>query len=275
MYGSASVWEAFTGNVTPIDYFCLKFQGMSLKEQLDKTRIPQHVAVIMDGNGRWAKRQGKERIFGHENGVTAVKETVEAAAEIGVKCLTLYTFSTENWNRPEDEINRLMELMVTAIHQETETLMKNNIRLMTIGNTSMLPEKCQEELAEAINATANNTHMIMNLALSYSSRWEITEAVKKIAAKVKDGQLSIDDINEQTVSDHLCTAGLPDPELMIRTSGEERISNYLLWQLAYSELYFTDVLWPDFRKENFFEAVLDFQQRERRFGKTSDQLVNS
>lgn len=247
---------------------------MSLKDQLDKSKIPSHIAVIMDGNGRWAKQQGKARIFGHENGVQSVKETVEAAAEIGVKYLTLYAFSTENWNRPAEEVSGLMELLVSAIHQETATLMKNNIRLQTIGNTAQLPEKCREELAEAIRTTAQNSHMTLIIALSYSSRWEITEAVKNIATKVKSGELRVDEITDQTVSDHLCTAGIPDPELMIRTSGEERISNYLLWQLAYSELYFTNTLWPEFRKENFFEAILDYQGRERRFGKTSEQLVN-
>ncbi len=257
-----------------IDYFWTKFEGMSLKDQLDRTKTPRHVAVIMDGNGRWAKQQGKARIFGHEQGVQSVRDTVEAAAEIGVKYLTLYAFSTENWNRPEAEVNGLMELLVSAIHQETKTLMKNNIRLKTIGNTEQLPESCRKELAEAIQTTAGNTHMTLILALSYSSRWEITEAVKQIASKVKAGEINEQDINDQLVSDHLCTAGIPDPELMIRTSGEERISNYLLWQLAYSELYFTETLWPEFRKENFFEAIHDYQKRERRFGKTSEQLIN-
>jgi undecaprenyl diphosphate synthase len=247
---------------------------MSLKEQLDKTRIPNHVAVIMDGNGRWAKQQGKARIFGHEHGVQSVRDTVEAAAEIGVKYLTLYAFSTENWNRPESEVIGLMELLVTAIHQETKTLMENNIRLQTIGNTAMLPETCRKELNDAIDRTSGNTRMTLVLALSYSSRWEITEAVKKIAEKVKNNELAVSDINDDLISAHLCTAGIPDPELMIRTSGEERISNYLLWQLAYSELYFTETLWPEFRKENFYMAIAEYQKRERRFGKTSEQLVN-
>lgn len=248
---------------------------MSLKEQLDKARIPLHVAVIMDGNGRWAKQHGKERIFGHENGVKSVKETVEAAAEIGVKYLTLYAFSTENWNRPESEVSGLMELLVSAIHQETPTLLKNNIRLMKIGNSERLPESCRREFEEAMEKTSGNTHMTLIIALSYSSKWEIVEAVKKIADKAKSGEIDPSSITEATIDQHLQTAGIPDPELMIRTSGEQRISNYLLWQLAYSELYFTEKMWPDFRKEDFFEAIADYQNRERRFGKTSEQLVNN
>lgn len=235
-------------------------------------RLPRHVAIIMDGNGRWAKQHGKIRTFGHQNGVTAVRDTVEGAAELGIEVLTLYAFSTENWNRPRFEIDALMHLLVDTIAKETATLMKNNIRLATIGNTESLPARVVKNLNKCINDTAGNTRMTLVLALSYSSRWEITHAMQEIARKVKEGNLQPDDINEELISKHLNTASWPDPELLIRTSGEARISNYLLWQIAYAELYFTQKLWPDFRREDLFEAILDFQKRERRFGKTSDQL---
>lgn len=245
---------------------------MSLKEQIDLQRLPRHIAIIMDGNGRWAKQKGKLRIFGHQNGVIAVRDTVEAAAELGVEVLTLYAFSTENWNRPKFEIEALMHLLVQSIAKETPKLMENNIRLATIGNTDSLPEKVAKNLKKCIDKTANNTRMTLVLALSYSSRWEITNAMQHIAEKVKAGELDPKNINEQTITNHLNTAAWPDPELLIRTSGEERISNYLLWQIAYAELYFTEQLWPDFRREDFYKAIIDFQQRERRFGKTSEQL---
>mgnify|MGYP001239189845 FL=1 len=245
---------------------------MSLIEQIDKDKLPQHVAVIMDGNGRWAKEKGKLRVFGHQNGVVAVRDTVEGAVELGIKYLTLYAFSTENWNRPKLEVMALMELLVSTISKETKTLMDNGVRLNAIGNLSSLPEKCRKQLTEAIRKTSLNTNCTLTLALSYSSRWEITDAAKRIAIKVRDGELRAEDITEDVFGAHLNTAGIPDPELMIRTSGEHRISNYLLWQIAYAELYFTSKLWPDFRRQDLFEAVLDYQKRERRFGMTSEQL---
>ena len=245
---------------------------MSLIEQIDKDRLPQHVAIIMDGNGRWAKEKGKLRVFGHQNGVLAVRDTVEGAVQAGIKYLTLYAFSTENWNRPRLEVLALMELLVSTINKETKTLMDNGVRLNAIGNLKSLPEKCYRQLQEAIEKTSSNTACTLTLALSYSSRWEITEAAKQLAIKVKNGELMAEDITEEVFSAHLNTANMPDPELMIRTSGEYRISNYLLWQLAYSELYFTPKLWPDFRREDLFEAIIDFQKRERRFGMTSEQL---
>lgn len=245
---------------------------MDLKEQIDIGKLPQHVAIIMDGNGRWAKKQGKNRIFGHRNGVRAVREASETCAELGVKHLTLYAFSTENWARPQAEVNALMELLVRTIKGEVKTLQKNNIRLLTIGNMEQLPERSQERLKEAMEATKDNTRMDLILALSYSSRWELTDAVKQIAKQVKAGTLDPDNIDEQMISDHLSTKGIPDPELMIRTSGEQRISNFLLWQLAYAELHFTEVLWPEFRKEHLYEALISYQQRERRFGKISEQI---
>lgn len=245
---------------------------MDLKSQIDTGKIPAHVAVIMDGNGRWAKRQGKNRVFGHRNGVKAVRETSESCAELGIKNLTLYAFSTENWNRPQTEVNALMDLLVRTIKSEVKTLMKNDIRLLMIGDMSKLPKRSQERLQEAMDETRNNKRMNLILALSYSSRWELTESVRKIAEEVKAGRLNPEDIQEQTISDHLATAGIPDPELMIRTSGEQRISNYLLWQIAYAELYFTDTLWPDFRKDDLYKALISYQQRERRFGKISEQL---
>lgn len=245
---------------------------MTTKDQIDLQRLPRHVAIIMDGNGRWAKKQGKIRTFGHESGVKAVRDTVEGAADLGVEVLTLYAFSTENWSRPRFEIDALMHLLVDTIAKETPTLMKNNIRLATIGNTDSLPSRVVKNLRKCIDETAGNTRMTLVLALSYSSRWEITHAVQEIAQKVKAGTLRPEDINEETISRHLNTAAWPDPELLIRTSGEARISNYLLWQIAYAELYFTQKLWPDFRREDLYEAILDFQKRERRFGKTSEQL---
>ena len=234
--------------------------------------LPSHVAIIMDGNGRWAKEKGKLRVFGHQNGVKAVRDTVEAAAELGVQNLTLYAFSTENWNRPKLEVSALMELLVATISKETKTLMENNIRLNAIGDLSQLPKNCYNELQVAMEKTKGNSRMTLHLALSYSARWEITNAVKLIADKVKQETLSIVDINEETINAHLTTKDFPDPELLIRTSGEHRISNFLLWQIAYAELYFTDKLWPDFRREDLYEAIVDFQNRERRFGKTSEQV---
>ena len=227
----------------------------------------------MDGNGRWAKRKGGLRIFGHQNAIAAVRETIEASAELGIEYLTLYAFSTENWSRPESEVNALMQLLVSTIRKETATLNKNNIRLRTIGDTVSLPKLCRKELLEAIAITAGNTRMTLNLALSYSGRWDITQAIQQISALAAAGELSVSNITEQVVADHLSTAGLPDPELLIRTSGEMRISNFLLWQLAYTEMYITDLLWPDFRKEHLYEAILFYQSRERRFGKTSEQLI--
>ena len=246
---------------------------MGVQEQINPGKIPLHIAIIMDGNGRWAKQKGKLRVFGHQNAVKAVRDTTEGAAEIGVKYLTLYAFSTENWNRPKQEVDALMELLVHTISKERPTLNKNNIKLLAIGNLESLPKKCYRELIEAIEDTSKNTRMTLILALSYSSKWEITEAVKAIAKKVKIGEINADEISEQLISDNLNTKGIPDPELMIRTSGEFRISNYLLWQLAYAELYFTEKLWPDFRREDLYEAILDYQKRERRFGMVSEQLA--
>ncbi len=246
---------------------------MSLKDKIDLQRLPKHIAIIMDGNGRWAQKQGKQRIFGHENGVNAVREAAESAAELGVEYLTLYAFSTENWNRPKDEVDALMHLLVETIGKETPTLNKNKIRLNAIGNIESLPEKSQEQLRKTMEETSSNDRMTLNLALSYSSRWELTDAVQKIAAKVKNEQLTIDQIDQSLIGQHLNTAAMPDPELLIRTSGEFRISNFLLWQIAYAELYFTDTLWPDFTKEDLYIALIDYQGRERRFGKTSEQLL--
>ncbi len=247
---------------------------MSLKEQLDKNNIPQHIAIIMDGNGRWAKQRQYDRSFGHESGVISVKDTVEAAAEIGVKYLTLYAFSSENWNRPKEEVDALMSLLVRTINHETKALNDNNVRLQAIGDLQSLEAETYNELQKSIENTASNTRMTLVLALSYSSRGEITNAIQQIALKVKDKEIQIEDINQDVVSSFLNTANYPDPELLIRTSGEYRISNFLLWQIAYTELYFTPILWPDFRKENLYEAILDYQNRERRFGMTSEQLLN-
>jgi undecaprenyl diphosphate synthase len=243
--------------------------------EIDKTRIPQHVAVIMDGNGRWAKQKGKNRIFGHRNGVKSVRETIEAAAEIGVKYLTMYAFSTENWNRPKDEVSGLMELLVLTINKEIKTLMENDIALQAIGDLKSLPTLCHRELMRAIEKTSKNKRMTLVLALSYSSKWEIINAVKTIAKDAAKGNIAIEDIDEELFSQNLCTKSIPDPELLIRTSGEHRISNFLLWQIAYAELYFTEKLWPDFRKPDFYHAIANYQKRERRFGKTSEQLSNA
>jgi undecaprenyl diphosphate synthase len=245
---------------------------MSLLELVDKERLPKHIAVIMDGNGRWANSQGQHRIFGHQHGVQAVRNTTEACAELGIEYLTLYTFSTENWSRPQQEVNALMELLVATIQAETETLMKNKIRLVAFGELSMLPERCRQQLEETIEETKGNDRLQLNLALSYSSRWELAKMVQAIAADVKEGSLSIEDINEALISKRLITANIPDPELLIRTSGERRISNFLLWQLAYTELYFTDTFWPDFEKDDLYKAIIDYQHRERRFGMTSEQI---
>ena|ERR1035437_871328 len=239
----------------------------SIKEKIDKTRLPKHIAIIMDGNGRWAIEQGYDRIFGHQNGVTSVRETTEAAAEIGIEYLTLYAFSTENWSRPQQEVDALMELLIDTIENETPTLNKNNVRLMAIGDLSRLPGNASEKLQRCIALTAKNTGLALVLALSYSSRWEITNALKQICTEVQAGKYNIDDITDELISEHLTTKSIPDPDLMIRTSGEERISNFLLWQLAYTELYFTQTHWPAFRKDNFYQAIYEFQQRERRFGK--------
>ncbi|PWK80272.1 undecaprenyl diphosphate synthase [Mucilaginibacter oryzae] len=245
---------------------------MDYLDQINLSKIPQHVAIIMDGNGRWAKGKGKLRIFGHHNGVTSVRDVVEGADKLGIKYITLYTFSSENWNRPKLEVMAIMELMVSTIHKEVPGFMKNNIKLNAIGDLDMLPEKCYNELQNAIEITAGNTGVVLTLALSYSSRREIVRAAKNIAVKVKNGELDVNDINEDVFEQNLFTGDMPNPELLIRTSGEYRISNYLLWQIAYAELYFTTKLWPDFRKEDLYEAVLDFQKRERRFGMTSEQV---
>lgn len=247
---------------------------MELKNQIDLNNLPKHVAIIMDGNGRWAKQKGKARVFGHKNGVQSVREVTEAGAELGIEYMTLYAFSAENWNRPKFEITALMTLLVSTIRKEIATLNKNQIRLQTIGNVKLLPKAAQKELAEAIESTKNNTRMTLILALSYSSKWEIIEAVKDIAKQAVDGEILIEDINEDSIKDALSTKDFPDPELMIRTSGESRISNFLLWQLAYAELFFTPIFWPDFRKQHFYEAILNFQNRERRFGMTSDQVTD-
>lgn len=243
-----------------------------LKSQIDLKRLPRHVAIIMDGNGRWAKQRGKPRTFGHRSGVTSVRETAEAAAELGVEYLTLYAFSTENWNRPKFETDALMTLLLQTINKETKTLNKNNIRLQAIGDLDSLPEKTHKQLQKAIENTSANTRMTLVLALSYSARWEIVNAVRNIGRKIENGSLEAEKIDQATFTGHLVTANMPDPELLIRTSGEFRISNFLLWQIAYAELYFTDKLWPDFRKDDLYHALIDYQARERRFGKISEQI---
>lgn len=245
---------------------------MDSQQNIDKQHLPRHIAIIMDGNGRWAQEQGHDRLFGHLHGVESVRNIVEGAAEIGLEYLTLYAFSTENWDRPEYEVSGLMELLVDTIRKEVPTLNKNNIRLHVIGDINMLPKNAQKELAEAMAETAVNTGLNLIMALSYSSRWEIINAVKNIAADVKENKLQPEDINQQLFQQYLTTSAFPDPELMIRTSGEYRISNFLLYQLAYAELYFTNTLWPDFRKDDLYKAIVDFQQRERRFGKTGEQV---
>ena len=246
---------------------------MSLKDLLIKEKLPRHVAIIMDGNGRWARQRGSARVFGHKHGVKAVREVTEGCAELGIGYLTLYAFSTENWNRPKNEVDALMSLLVATIASETKTLMDNNVRLKFIGCESSLPKNVREKLADCMEKTAGNNGLTLVLALSYSSRWEIIEAVKQLALDVKDDKLQVDNITSEIFSQYLETSQMPDPELLIRTSGELRISNFLLWQIAYSELFFSNILWPDFRREHLYEALLDFQKRERRFGKTSDQLI--
>lgn len=248
---------------------------MSYKDQLNKDNIPEHVAIIMDGNGRWAEKQGEHRVFGHTKGVESVREALTAAGEIGVKYLTLYAFSTENWNRPKEEVDALMDLLVKTITLEVDSLNENEVRLHVIGDLDSLPAGCKEALFESMDRTKNNARVNLILALSYSSRWEISRAIKDIVTDVKLGKIKEDEINPNTIDKYLNTANFPEPELLIRTSGERRISNFLLWQLAYSELYFTETLWPDFRKENFYEAIFNYQQRERRFGKTSAQLLSN
>ncbi|MBM3405234.1 MAG: isoprenyl transferase [Bacteroidetes bacterium] len=245
---------------------------MFTKDQIDISRLPSHVAIIMDGNGRWARQRGLLRTKGHEHAIRAVKDTVEAAAEIGVQYLTLYAFSTENWKRPKYEVTSLMRLLVKSIHRETKTLMDNNIRLKAIGDLKSLPTKSLQELQKAIDQTSGNNRMTLILALSYSARWEILEAAKKMAGMIAKGQMQADKISQDTFQSLLTTTGIPDPELLIRSSGEYRISNFLLWQIAYSELYFTPKLWPDFRKEDLYEALINYQNRERRFGMTSEQI---
>lgn len=248
---------------------------MAERSEIDLSNIPAHVAVIMDGNGRWAKQRGGLRVFGHQSAITAVRDTVEEAAELGVQYLTLYAFSTENWNRPAFEVTALMQLLVHTIRQETPTLLKNSVRLQSIGEISNLPGNCQRELAEAMEITKGGTRMTLVLALSYSGRWDLTQAARRLAADVAAGRVQPAEVQEATITGYLATAGIPDPELLIRTSGEQRISNFLLWQLAYTELYITPVLWPDFRRSHFRDALKAYQGRERRFGKTSEQLSAS
>jgi len=245
---------------------------MDLKEKINTNKLPKHLAIIMDGNGRWAKQKGMLRAFGHENGTKSVRETVEATAELGIENLTLYAFSTENWNRPKLEVQTLMKLLVSALKKEIKTLQKNNIKLAAIGNLEDLPTKAHRELLEVIDKTKTNNRMTLTLALSYGSREEILNTVKKIAIKVKNNIISPENIDESVINEHLYTQNLPDVDLLIRTSGEQRISNFLLWQIAYAELYFTETLWPDFTKQNLYEAIIEYQKRERRFGKTSEQL---
>ena len=246
---------------------------MSLIEKIDKNRLPRHVAIMMDGNGRWAKAKGKDRSFGHQEGVVSVRKIMDAVTQLGLKYLTLYTFSTENWNRPEEEVQALMSLLVSAIHRETPDMMKKNVRLTAIGDLSRLREDAYNTLQECIDTTSANTGTTLVLALSYSSRWEITRAARQLAQEVLEQKINPNDITEAMVSDHLTTKNIPDPDLLIRTGGEKRISNFLLWQLSYAEFFFTDVFWPDFREEELYEAILYYQQRERRFGKTSEQLI--
>jgi undecaprenyl diphosphate synthase len=245
---------------------------MSLLETINKDRLPKHLAIIMDGNGRWAKQQGLLRTLGHESGTKSVKVTIESCTKLGIENVTLYAFSTENWNRPKFEVDTLMKLLIKSLRKELTTLQKNNIRLNTIGNIGMMPASAQKELLDVIEKTKNNTRMTLTLALSYGSREEIVNAVKNISSKVKNNIISIDSIDDSIINEHLYTQDLPDVDLLIRTSGEHRISNFLLWQIAYAELYFTDVLWPDFKEEDLYEAIISYQKRERRFGKTSEQI---
>ncbi|MEX0928374.1 MAG: isoprenyl transferase [Balneolales bacterium] len=236
--------------------------------------VPGHIAIIMDGNGRWAKTKGNMRIFGHKAGVDSVRDTTEACAQLGVKHLTLYAFSTENWYRPSNEVSALMNLLIQSLRKETKKLNDNDIRLTSIGQIDRLPQSCQRQLQEAVQITSNNTHMELCLALSYSGRWDITEAVKKISRQVKEGQIGPENINDELITQNLATSGIPDPDLMIRTSGEYRMSNFLLWQLAYSEIYITETFWPDFRREELYKAITTYQKRERRFGKIPEQFEN-
>lgn len=245
---------------------------MSYLEQIDKSRIPKHIAIIMDGNGRWAKQKNLDRTFGHKEGLEAVRKSMKAAAEVGISYLTLYTFSTENWNRPKEEVDALMDLMVQAVANETAELIENNLKVKTIGDIDRLPSRTRQALQECLEATSECTGMVVILALSYSSKWELTKAIKEIVTDVENGKFKKEDIEEITINQYLTTAGIPDPELLIRTGGELRLSNFLLWQTAYSELYFTDELWPDFNEESLFKAIVEFQNRERRFGKTSEQI---
>ncbi len=247
---------------------------MSLKDKIIENKLPRHIAIIMDGNGRWAALQGNERVYGHEHGVESVRSVVEGAGEIGLKYLTLYAFSTENWGRPQHEINALMGLLVESINNETEKLKENKVRLQVIGDIKSLPPAVQQKLDWSINELKDSTGLTLTIALSYSARWELTETMKDIAVQVKNGHIDPDEITSELIDKNLTTAEMPDPELLIRTSGESRISNFLLWQIAYTELYFTPKLWPDFRKEDLYEAICNYQRRERRFGKTSQQLVS-
>ena len=247
---------------------------MPLREQINIEKLPSHVAIIMDGNGRWARQRGLDRVFGHQQGVVALREVIETAAEIGIKYLTLYAFSTENWGRPDEEVNALMSIMIQSLNKETDTLLKNNIRLNTIGDVERLAEDVRARLFETLRVTSGCTGLTLVVALSYSSRWEILEATRKLAKEVSNGTLSPENINDEKFEKYLTTYGIPDPELMIRTSGELRISNFLLWQLAYAELYFTEILWPDFGRDEFYKAIIDYQKRERRFGKTSEQILD-
>jgi undecaprenyl diphosphate synthase len=246
---------------------------MQLRKQININRLPSHVAIIMDGNGRWAKMRGLDRVFGHQQGVNALREVIEASAELGIRYLTLYAFSTENWGRPDDEVSALMGIMVQSLSKETDTLIKNNIRLRVIGDIDRLSDDVRERLNETIDLTSVSTGLNLVVALSYSSRWEITEAARKISTDMNKGIIANDKLTEEDFERYLTTYGMPDPELMIRTSGELRISNFLLWQMAYTELYFTEILWPDFGKEDLYNAIIDFQKRERRFGKTSEQVL--
>ncbi|MDG1423486.1 MAG: isoprenyl transferase [Flavobacteriaceae bacterium] len=248
---------------------------MNKRSLISSDNIPKHVAVIMDGNGRWAKGKGMSRIFGHKNALTAVRETIEAAAELGTEAITLYAFSTENWNRPKIEVNALMSLLISSLNKESITFKKNDVRVNAIGNIKSLPESAQKTLNEVIEETENNKKIVLTLALSYGAREEIINTIKNISKKVVNNDLTIEEIDEKIINNHLYTFNLPDVDLMIRTSGEQRISNFLLWQMAYAELYFTSILWPDFRKEHFYDAIIEYQNRERRFGKTSEQTIQA
>lgn len=251
----------------------LKSNKMDLKLQIDRDKLPQHIAMIMDGNGRWAKRHKKPRVFGHRNGVKAVREVTEAAAELGVKYLTLYAFSTENWSRPKGEVDALMGLLVETLNKEIATLNENKVRLQAIGNLDLLPPRTHKALLQGMESTRDNDRMTLILALNYSGKWDLTQATRRVAEQVAAGRIDPAHVTEETIANALSTAGIPDPELLIRTSGEQRLSNFLLWQLAYAELYFSSVFWPDYRREHFYQAIIDYQQRERRFGKISEQLV--